>query len=227
VEFSTYSDVYTGKVAETYEADQLFDMLDAVNVFATTGNTNDITKLLRGEGFPFENDFVSASKEFYHTLLICKTPNIESSIENLAKAINDIKNTEYSAKSPKMIVVKHLVLSVVEQKMTFIDEKYPVLAFIRWCCDNGYIQQAITFLKESVIGNNRRKYIKPSDFYVLTGLRNSINHAAGGPTYKENPPLPEVLDIVKNMLDNPEKIILFIRKILKRIEEGYIKDEKK
>jgi hypothetical protein len=45
VEFSTFSDFQSKKVADTRESDDMFDLLDAVNLFATTGNAQKIDDL--------------------------------------------------------------------------------------------------------------------------------------------------------------------------------------
>jgi len=167
IDFATFSDIQTQTVTDTRDVDQLFNMLDAVNAFACTGNTQKISKLISNKELPGKSDFFAATREFYYTFLVCKSPNIESSIKQLRIALDEIKSTEYDADSPKLLAFKYLVVSIVEQKMTFIGAEQPVLEFIKWCCDNWYLQQAVTFLKENIIKQNGKRYINITDYKIL------------------------------------------------------------
>jgi hypothetical protein len=158
--------------------------------------------------------------------LLCKAANIESCIKNLRTAIDEIKNAEVDIHDPKQIIFKNMIIGIIERKMTFIGSENPMLEFVQWCCDNGYLQQTVTFLKESIIKDNyiEGEYILNSnDYRILRVLRNSINHAEGAAVYKpeEKQELARhgVIYEVNKLLDDPELIFGFANKLLNIVRE--------
>ncbi|MDR2132075.1 MAG: TM1812 family CRISPR-associated protein [Clostridiales Family XIII bacterium] len=223
IEFSTFSDFQTKEVSDTREFDALFDLLDAVNAFATTGNAQEIKKLLNVQALPGGTEFFAATREFYGTVLLCKSSNIESCIEKLLAAIDKIKNDDYATSDPRSIIFKNIIFGIIERKMTFINAENRLLEFVQWCCDNKYLQQSVTFLKESAVTSCTKKYIPYPDFQTLRVLRNSINHATGTAVYKpeEEHELERIGAIkkVNAFLDNPELIFKFVNKLLARLRD--------
>jgi hypothetical protein len=229
VDFSTYSNyqIAPKKVADTRETDQLFEMLEAVKTFASTGNTKEIKEVLKDVEFSGKNELFTATRNFYYTFLICKTPNIEKCIKDLKNAIYIINDIDELGEEAKAVIFKEMVVKIIEQKMTFIDAEYPVLEFIRWCCANWYLQQAVTFLKESVIKNNKKKYLAQFDYHTLTLLRNSINHATGKASFDSlnlsEKECEEIEKRVQKMLDDPNQIKGFVESIISGLYKSFKK----
>jgi hypothetical protein len=226
VEFSTYSDLNARKVGDTKETDELYELLDAVNVFAATGNARNIKKLFDQWKLPEKKDFFVAANKFYNSLLVCRTNAIESDIKALGDAIKSLRNAKYDVENAKLLIFRELVLTFVEKKMTFLNSASLLADFIKWCGDNWYLQQAVTFLKESLVPTNRKAsdgqpVLSDEEFNVLRVLRNSINHASGeanNDSFKENAPIKEqVTKKVNRLLEKPDEIKGFIDSLLKKI----------
>ncbi|MDR0999890.1 MAG: TM1812 family CRISPR-associated protein [Clostridiales bacterium] len=218
VEFSTYSDFTTKRVTDTGETDGLFELLDAVNIFATTGNARAIKDVFPKWKLAEKIAFFRATQNFYDSLLICRASRIEVDIKALQAAIDGLAKADYDAGSSRVLVFKELVLAIVEQKMTFLSSPTLLLDCIKWCGDNGYLQQAVTFLKESVVKNNSGRMLDRFEFNVLRYLRNNINHASKKPIYDENA-TPREIEKVTHLLDNPNDIKGFVESLLTKIKE--------
>jgi hypothetical protein len=222
VEFSTYSDFQAHRVSDTRETDELFELLDAVDVFAATGNARGIKRLFGEWKLDEKKTFFQASNDFYNSLLVCRAKRIGSDILELKKAIDGLNSAKYSVEEPKLLIFRDLVLAIVEQKMTFLRSENQLADFIKWCSDNWYLQQAVTFLKESLVHNNPRirRMLTNYDFNVLRILRNSINHASGKAVYGEQDAniTEKVVQKVNKLLEKPNEIKEFVKSLLTKIK---------
>lgn len=223
--FSTYSDLAVKHVGDTRETDELSALLDAVNVFAVTGNAREIKKLFGQWKLDEKTAFFRAADKFYNSLLVCRAPSIESNILELRDAIESLKNAEYGTEEPKLLIFRELVLTIVEQKMTFLYSESILLDFIKWCSDNWYLQQAVTFLRESLVGANPKSssgsyILTKEDYHVLRVLRNSINHASGKAEYDKSDPCvtEKIVEKVNKLLENTNEIKGFVESLLKKYE---------
>jgi hypothetical protein len=221
VEFSTYSDFQLKRVSDTRETDELFGLLEAVNVFAATGNAREIKRMLEQWKLDEKRGFFQAAGNFYNSLLVCRTPRIESDIQELQKTIEDLNCVEYPIENAKHLIFRELLLTIIEQKMTFLKSKNVLPDFIKWCADNWYLQQAVTFLKESLVKNNKTGLprLPGFEFNVLRVLRNRINHASEEAVHnRQNLSIPNaVMEKVNQMLNKPNEIKGFVELILTKL----------
>jgi hypothetical protein len=182
VDFSTFSDNFAKRVTDTHEIDDLSNMLDAVNVFAGSGNPKPLIDALRNvKEIPGKTEFVMAIRKFYDTVLCCKISQLDATISELRAAITGIIDAEYEASNAKILVFRDLVSEIVRTKMAFIFEDAYLRPFVLWCCENDYLQQAVTVLWEKMLIDPSfpRKYKSDKHFDKIRNLRNNFNHADG------------------------------------------------
>ena len=193
IEFSTYSDLQKKLVTDTREADSLFDLLDAVNVFATSGNPKPMIDEMKSiQGIPEKTAFVAAIRTFYDTVLCCKVSRMDSAVIGLRSAIDSLLNADYEIYNPKLLVFRNLVSEIVRAKMAFIYQDAYLEPLIRWCCENDYIQQALIVLVEKILSymeysETMKRYIRKKtdigksieDFRYkrLVDYRDNFSHA--------------------------------------------------
>ncbi|GHV37287.1 hypothetical protein FACS1894187_13630 [Synergistales bacterium] len=189
--FSTFSDFNTKTVSDTREADELWELLDAVNLFAVTGNPKGISKALKNvKGIPEKTEFVKAMREFYDTILCCKISRLDSAVEKLRGALDGINNATISENDSKLLVFRDLVREIVAVKMAFIHEEHYLKSLVDWLLDNDYIQQAVTVVwekykqQDGTWPNGKPRHILPNvtkeQSQKVRTLRNNFNHANGG-----------------------------------------------
>ena len=151
VEFSTFSDLQQLKVSDTKETDDLFELLEAVNVFATSGNPIPLKNAMRDvKDSPEKNAFMNSISTFYDTVLCCKMTKMDDAVHNLERTIKALLTADYKDESPMLIVFKEIVNEIISAKMKFISAKDYLIPLIRWCCENDYVQQAVIILVEKV-----------------------------------------------------------------------------
>ena len=235
VEFSTYAeydenDDYnrTGTVVVT-QTDQLFDLLEATSMFASTGNTKSLKDVCEKLNIPERPQFFTASREFFTAMLVCNTSVIEDKIEAFEKAVETIKNADYSTETVNAVIFKHMLIGIIEKKMTFLGADDKVLELMVWCNENGYLQQAVTILNECIRAKGDGKYVgryqvDKVEKNVIICLRNSINHATGEAIDAENN-IPsgirnKVMGKVDKMIATPNEIKDFVCSVLKKIRDG-------
>jgi hypothetical protein len=148
IEFSTYSDFQAKKVGCTAEVDDLFDLLDAVNLFVVSGNPTDLKKCLNNASLPILGAFIEAMNAFYETIVCCKISKLDDAIKGLRTTIDGIAKAEMDADNPRNLIFRDLVREIVSAKMSFINERDYLPSLAEWCIDNNYAQQAIAILWE-------------------------------------------------------------------------------
>jgi hypothetical protein len=232
VEFSIYSEYHRKYVSDTSETDGLFELLDAVNKFAETGNAGGI-----GEVFPEPQPaaltyFFRAAKQFHQEMILCRRGSIEQTIASLKAAIEALEQAKYETENPKMLVFQKIVQPVIREKMTFLAADAPnamLLAFIQWCNDNWYLQQAVTFLKEYVCPNRCHEdkgiffLSDQSDNIKLYILRNSVNHGGEAKNTRgwiKEQATSDMVDAVQAMLCDLDTMRDFVNGLLQEIREG-------
>ncbi|GHU52412.1 hypothetical protein AGMMS49975_08130 [Clostridia bacterium] len=214
VKFSTYADYVAKSVTDTSETDELWELLDAVNLFAVSGNPVALSKsLVSVRGIPEKPALIKAMRDFYDMLLCCKVSKLDKTIENLRNAFDGIINADIPPTDTKTIVFRDMVREIILSKMEFIREKDYFRAFILWLLDNNYIQQAVTILWEKILwkkieDNKHRRNYKPGSVSEANWLksrlyRNNFNHADG-----------EDLDELKDSADK-------VKEFLKLVTENY------
>jgi hypothetical protein len=193
IDFSTYADLGAKRVADTHETDDLVELLDATNLFAESANPHPLVKAMKHADIPHKEVFTEAIVKFYDAMLCCKVSSLDEVMKNLRMAFEDVINAEYSAHDATALVFRDLVSEIVRTKLAFIYADEYLKPLVKWCCNNGYLQQAVTVLVEKVLsyypdhsgekGKPARyktefgKKIGNKKYYEMLNLRHNFNHA--------------------------------------------------
>ena len=133
-----------------YELNCIYDMyqmINGVSEFVSTGNAVQLGKLFEKENTP---DLINAIIEFSNSMAVCDMSKIDKTVSDMAKLTEEVQeehNSVYYEMFKSMIPMireKMRLKEVVKQGKI----NYPVL--IDWCTDNGLIQQATTLYVEKM-----------------------------------------------------------------------------
>lgn len=133
-----------------YELNCIYDMyqmINGVSEFVSTGNAVQLGKLFEKENTP---DLINAIIEFSNSMAVCDMSKIDQTVNDMAKLTEEVQeehNSVYYEMFQSMIPMireKMRLKEVVKQGKI----NYPVL--IDWCTDNGLIQQATTLYVEKM-----------------------------------------------------------------------------
>lgn len=136
-----------------YELNCIYDMyqmINGVSEFVSTGNAVQLGKLFEKENTP---DLINAIIEFSNSMAVCDMSKIDKTVSDMAKLTEEVQeehNSVYYEMFKSMIPMirekMRLDELVTQEKKGEIN--YPVL--IDWCTDNGLIQQATTLYVEKM-----------------------------------------------------------------------------
>jgi len=177
VEFSIYAQepinvTGCGKLFDTTESDKIRDLIQAVFFFNKSGNPSEIENLIDPDNTPKGKSLkllLSAMKEFYNSLMLCKADviikNIDCLNEKLDSFINITKqNTaEYNEGSRFDLkeVFGYFTETLIKTNGLFSNEKNEpkgitseksafrfIPCAIRWCLNHGHMMQALALYCE-------------------------------------------------------------------------------
>lgn len=141
---------FFAKEKRIYELNCIYDMyqmINGVSEFVSTGNAVQLGKLFEKENTP---DLIKAIIEFSNSMAVCDMSKIDQTVSDMAKLTEEVQeeqNSVYYEMFQSMIPTireKMRLKEVVKQGKI----NYPVL--IDWCTDNGLIQQATTLYVEKM-----------------------------------------------------------------------------
>lgn len=141
---------FFAKEKRIYELNCIYDMyqmINGVSEFVSTGNAVQLGKLFEKENTP---DLIKAIIEFSNSMAVCDMSKIDQTVNDMAKLTEEVQeehNSVYYEMFQSMIPMireKMRLKEVVKQGKI----NYPVL--IDWCTDNGLIQQATTLYVEKM-----------------------------------------------------------------------------
>lgn len=143
----------TGTIETTEAFTRLTDLADAVNEFATTGKSNQLSECLKNPSEKL-SALLSAMGRFTDQIQLCSVKDIDKTLEDLSNALKDWEKDDSTANNEQTAVLKEL-LPVIREKFCLqqddTDLKIDYSRIIEWCLQNGLVQQAVTFIVEKSI----------------------------------------------------------------------------
>lgn len=136
----------------------MYQMLNGVEQFVTTGNAELLQNCYRNEGEGNTDELLQQIVSFSHAMSLCDVRNVDRSMEKLCESLD-----RFDAKENKgsFFSVMFGDLTSIIRKKLYIEKgkaySYPRL--IQWCLDNNMVQQALTLYIE-----------KMPEFYCTEGL---------------------------------------------------------
>lgn len=153
---SFYSNIQKerGTIETTESFTKLTDLADAVHEFATTGRSEQLRECLSNRSEPKLQALLDAMKSFTDQIQLCSIKDIDKTLAVLSKALDAWEADDSPADDEQTAVLKEL-LPVIREKFGLqqddTEQETDYLRIIKWCLDNGLVQQAVTFIVEKSI----------------------------------------------------------------------------
>ena len=151
IEMMIYSPIGVEKntVRTMKETDEYYEILDGVNEFVTSGKSGIlkafVKKHIDADSHKSIHNLVSRMGEFANSLQLCDVSSLSDVIGRINSAVNEIENIDEP--DPVEAIFKS-ILPVIKNK--FIENTSNYCDVIKWCLDNGLIQQALTIYIEKI-----------------------------------------------------------------------------
>ena len=150
--YSNYNfDTKTGTVEEVKDIYDMFQLISGVEEFVQFGSVKALKKYYEvykdNLSTPLKK-LINAMENFSEAIKLCHYGQFRESIENLHDAVNDFESDSENVQDILMARLIGRIKKDYEQliKTRELDD----LRVIRWCIDNGYMQQALTLYTERV-----------------------------------------------------------------------------
>ena len=150
--YSNYNfDTKTGTVEEVKDIYDMFQLISGVEEFVQFGSVKALKKYYEvykdNLSTPLKK-LINAMENFSEAIKLCHYGQFRESIENLHDAVNDFESDSENVQDILMARLIGRIKKDYEQliKTRELDD----LRVIRWCIDNGYMQQALTLYTERI-----------------------------------------------------------------------------
>ena len=129
---------------------EMFQLINGVNEFLTTGNAAALNNYLKSEGDEVKNLMDNIIK-FSNAMSICDVSNIDSYLKNIKESIGKIEKENSDTLKLKTSMLKEL-LPLMRDRMHLDDLGKPnyYVKLIRWCEENNMLQQALTLIEDKM-----------------------------------------------------------------------------
>lgn len=139
-----YSDYQNHEIKDINYIYKMFQQINAVNEFLTTGNAQELGRIYQYSGAAVKK-IISAIQNVSDTVLMCNVDDIDSSLKTLDDALTvEIEESDLSSELFKSL------LPLIKTKMHLTENRMEYTDLIAWCLDNRMIQQAVTFYVEKM-----------------------------------------------------------------------------
>lgn len=130
----------------------LFSLISAIDQFVRTSNAAALKSIDRqGDECREEEELINALIEFSNAMSICEIKDIETKLDAIEKAIDRFSTVD-AGSNLRLHMLKELS-PLITEKMNITGRRNKAdryIGLIKWCVDNGMIQQALTLYQEKM-----------------------------------------------------------------------------
>ena len=127
---------------------QLTALADAVNEFVHTGRSYQLAKCFTDENNAEINALISCMKQFTDKMQLCNISDLDTLLDEMRSHLEKVSSIR--SDDAKIVILRNL-LPVIENK--FFDGPSNTIDYcrmIKWCIENGLVQQAVTIYIEKM-----------------------------------------------------------------------------
>ncbi len=122
------------------------DILDGVNEFVTRGSAKKLQECYENVNDEDVKELLKHMGRFNDEIELCRVDNLNKTLNGMNNALKSLKENESNGEN---VFLLRQMIPLIEKKF-YGGEEIDYLSTIRWCLDNGLIQQALTIYVEKV-----------------------------------------------------------------------------
>lgn len=174
------SDRVSGEIKNSMEEQRVMKLIDGIEEFATSARVNTLMsdQVFGNSKNEKINSLLSCMKNFSESIMLGKTGELDDDMQKLTEAMDNLKNDNDS--DAFVILFKSMLPTIKEKFFSGDSNEINSLHLIKWCLDNGLLQQALVLCVEKipdVLINNKIVECSgepKSDYNPLYGNKNSV-----------------------------------------------------
>ena len=132
---------------------QIMRLINGVDEFASTGSARALSDFTDDMNLDRANRLMTVISHLADNISLCQVEDIDVDFDLVNKALKDFADgiEKEAVGNPEKLYLSMLkeMIPVVRKKM-YLDDEVSIPNIIRWCIDNGLVQQAITFYVEKM-----------------------------------------------------------------------------
>lgn len=136
------------RIETTKDFTELTMLADAVNEFVHTGRSYQLSECFKGEKHEEIAELIKYMDEFTDRIQLCSISELDDTLTKMRRQIEKVR--EIQSDETKIVILENL-LPVIEDKFFKVgSDGIDYCRMIKWCLENGLIQQAVTIYIEKM-----------------------------------------------------------------------------
>lgn len=136
------------RIETTKDFTELTMLADAVNEFVHTGRSYQLSECFKGEKHEEIAELIKYMDEFTDRIQLCSISELDDTLTKMRRQIEKVR--EIQSDETKIVILENL-LPVIENKFFKVgSDGIDYCRMIKWCLENGLIQQAVTIYIEKM-----------------------------------------------------------------------------
>lgn len=201
------------RIETTKDFTELTMLADAVNEFVHTGRSYQLSECFKGEKHEEIAELIKYMDEFTDRIQLCSISELDDTLTKMRRQIEKVR--EIQSDETKIVILENLLPVIEDKFFKGGSDGIDYCRMIKWCLENGLIQQAVTIYIEKMpkyIFDNRILICDEKYYREFKGKN-------GNNTFKQNTDAVIFYDEFMDSVAYDEK--LRVKKLQKAIKEIY------
>ena len=147
-----YSNVDEKRIFSLQSAYSMFPLLSGISSFLNTGNSRGLQEAYGAEANSTEARLLSSLTRFAQAMSLCALSDIDQLYLEIVNSLDELEQTIITSQSDVTLIMLKDFVPKIRQKFRIVpgSQSISYLGLIRWCLDNGMLQQALTLYVEKI-----------------------------------------------------------------------------
>ncbi len=136
------------RIETTKDFTELTMLADAVNEFVHTGRSYQLSECFKGEKHEEIAELIKYMDEFTDRIQLCSISELDDTLTKMRRQIEKVR--EIQSDETKIVILENLLPVIEDKFFKGGSDGIDYCRMIKWCLENGLIQQAVTIYIEKM-----------------------------------------------------------------------------
>jgi len=163
LEKAVYSNWYTHTIENVTSTYQMFNLINAAELFTSLGNADGLEKFFKEKKSSEIKNVIKVMNEFSEAVALCRTSELDKILEKLNNSLTELDNMTPTTENE---ILFQSISGVIREKFGIHEAGHKTIDYvdmIRWCLDNKQIQQAVTIYTEKM-----GEYLYKNNYFTVS-----------------------------------------------------------
>lgn len=136
------------RIETTNDFTELTMLADAVNEFVHTGRSYQLSECFKGEKHEEIAELIKYMDEFTDRIQLCSISELDDTLTKMRRQIEKVR--EIQSDETKIVILENLLPVIEDKFFKGGSDSIDYCRMIKWCIENGLVQQAVTIYIEKM-----------------------------------------------------------------------------